>query len=47
MIQVQRFAGLRPCEVVIMRLCDIDMSEVVWIYEPSDHKNKMAGAPPS
>ena len=40
MVQVQELAGMRPCEVVIMRVCDIDMSSDVWIYEPKDHKNR-------
>ena len=39
-IQVQRLTGMRPCEVVLMRPCDIDMSGPVWIYEPHDHKNR-------
>ena len=43
MIQVQRLTGVRPCELVIMRPCDIDRSGDVWIYEPYDHKNKWRG----
>ena len=43
MIQVQRFTGVRPCELVIMRPCDIDMTNEIWIYEPYDHKNKWRG----
>ena len=43
MIQVQRLTGMRPCEVVIMRPCDIDMSGEVWVYEPPDHKNRWRG----
>lgn len=43
MIQVQELAAMRPCEVVIMRACDIDMSGDVWIYEPFDHKNRWRG----
>jgi integrase len=39
-VEVQRLTGMRPCEVVIMRRCDIDQSEAVWIYEPFTHKNK-------
>ena len=43
MIYVQRIAAMRPCEVVIMRPCDIDMSGDVWIYEPLEHKNRWRG----
>jgi integrase len=43
MIQVQRLTGMRPIELVIMRPDDIDTSEVVWVYEPYDHKNKWRG----
>jgi integrase len=43
MIQVERLTGMRPCEVVIMRACDIDMSGEVWVYEPPDHKNRWRG----
>ena len=34
---------MRPCEVVIMRPCDIDRSGEIWIYEPYDHKNRWRG----
>jgi site-specific recombinase XerD len=40
MVQLQRLTGMRPCEVVIMRACDIDMSGDVWMYEPYRHKNE-------
>lgn len=43
MIQVQRLTGMRPCEVVAMRPCDIDTSGEVWVYEPPDHKNRWRG----
>jgi hypothetical protein len=43
MIQFQRLTGVRPCEVVIVRACDIDMSGEVWVYEPPDHKNRWRG----
>lgn len=43
MIQLQRLTGMRPCEVVIMRPCDIDHSDEVWIYTPADHKNRWRG----
>src|SRR4030042_4957875 len=40
MTQVQRLTGMRPCEVVIMRAYDINMTSDIWIYEPHDHKNR-------
>jgi len=43
MIQVQQLAAMRPCEVVSMRACDIDMSDDVWIFELLDHKNRWMG----
>ena len=43
MIRVQRLTGMRPCEVVIMRQCDIDKTDDIWVYEPYDHKNKWRG----
>jgi len=43
MIKLQRLTGMRPCEVVIMRPCDIDRTDTVWIYTPHDHKNRWRG----
>jgi integrase len=40
MIQVHWLAGVRACEIVLMRPCDIDMSGDIWIYEPHHHKNR-------
>ncbi len=40
MVGVQRYSGMRPCEVVLMRRRDIDMSGEVWIYTPSVHKTE-------
>jgi integrase len=45
MIQLQRLTGMRSGEVVIMRACDIDITGEVWLYTPSDHKNKWRGQP--
>lgn len=39
MIQLQRLTGMRPCEVVILRQCEIDMAHDIWIFEPDEHKN--------
>jgi integrase len=44
MVQVQRLAGMRPCEVVIMRPCDIDWgSGKTWVYRPESHKTEHHG----
>ena len=44
MVEVQRRTGMRPGEVVIMRLCDLDRSrDDVWIYCPERHKNDWRG----
>jgi integrase len=43
MIQLQRLTGMRPCEVVLIRKCDIDMSGEIWIYTPMEHKNSWRG----
>jgi integrase len=43
MILLQWLTGMRPCEVVVMRPCDIDRSGDIWIYEPYDHKNRWRG----
>jgi integrase len=38
MVRLQRLTGMRPGEVCQMRPCDIDATEDVWIYRPTDHK---------
>ncbi len=43
MIQLQRLTGMRPAEVTIMRLCDLDRSNEVWIYRPTHHKTSHLG----
>ncbi len=43
MVQLQRLTGMRPGEVVIMRMSDIDRSQQVWIYEVQDHKSRWRG----
>jgi integrase len=44
MIQVQRLTGMRPCEVVIVRPCDIDRSRgQTWVYRPESHKTEHHG----
>jgi integrase len=43
MVRLQRLAGMRPCEVVLMRPADIERSGEVWLYEPLTHKNRWRG----
>lgn len=43
MVQLQRLTGLRPGEVTIMRPCDIDCSDEVWVYRPTRHKTTHLG----
>jgi integrase len=40
MIQLQRFAGMRPGEVVLLRPCDVDRSGPIWVYKPLRHKTQ-------
>jgi integrase len=43
MIRLQWYTGMRPGEVCIMRLVDIDASDRVWLYRPSRHKTQFRG----
>lgn len=38
MVELQWLTGMRPQEVVQMRMVDIDRGGRVWIYRPKDHK---------
>jgi integrase len=40
MIELQRRAGMRPVEVVIMRCVDLDEGGDIWIYTSSRHKTE-------
>jgi integrase len=40
MIDLQLLTGMRPGEVVIMRTCDMDRSDDVWVYTPDSHKRE-------
>jgi integrase len=40
MIELQWWTGMRPGEVVLMRTCDIDRTDDVWIYTPESHKRE-------
>jgi integrase len=44
MIQLQRFTGMRPGEVVAMRGCDLDTEGALWMYVPPSHKTEHHGA---
>lgn len=43
MIQVQRYTGMRAGELCSMRAIDIDTAGEVWVYRPTQHKNKHRG----
>ncbi len=43
MIEIQRRAGLRPGEVVLMRASDIDLTGSIWHYRPESHKTEHHG----
>lgn len=43
MVRLQRLLGARPTEICILRPCDIDRSDDVWIYTPSHHKTEHHG----
>lgn len=38
MVMLQRWTGARPGEIVIIRPCDIDQQDKVWLYHPSHFK---------
>lgn len=43
MIELQRLTGMRPGEVVVMRPCDVDREDEVWVYKPATHKTAYRG----
>ena len=43
MIELQRFTGMRPGEVTMMRGGDLDTSGKVWTYTPETHKTAHHG----
>jgi integrase len=43
MVQLQRLAGMRPGELVLMRPCDLDRSGSTWLYRPECHKTEHHG----
>jgi integrase len=43
MIDLQLLTGMRPGEVCLLRPCNIDMSNPVWVYRPDSHKTEHYG----
>ncbi|QDV33444.1 tyrosine-type recombinase/integrase [Tautonia plasticadhaerens] len=43
MIELQRLTGMRPGEVVLMRVDDLDTSGPIWTYTPHSHKTEYHG----
>ncbi len=43
MIDLQRWTGMRPGEVLIMRGCDLNTSGPIWEYRPESHKTEHHG----
>ena len=43
MIQLQRFTGMRPGEVTIIRGCDLDTTGEIWVFAPNSHKTEHHG----
>ncbi len=42
-VDVLLLTGMRVGEAVIMRAIDIDTTDTVWLYRPTEHKNKWRG----
>ena len=40
MVLLQLHSAMRPDEVTIMRPCDIDQSDEIWVYIPYEHKTE-------
>ncbi|MCA9179418.1 MAG: site-specific integrase [Planctomycetales bacterium] len=43
MVRFQRLTGCRPGEVCIVRPCDVDKSDDIWLYRPESHKTEHLG----
>ncbi len=43
MVKLQRLTGMRPTEVCIIRPCDIDRRDEIWVYTPEEHKTEHFG----
>jgi integrase len=45
MVRLQRLTGMRPAEVCLLRPCDLDRTDDVWVYGPATHKTEHHGRP--
>ena len=43
MVELMLWTGCRAGELVLLRPCDIDQSDDVWVYRPQFHKGEKAG----
>jgi integrase len=43
MVKLQRLTGCRPEEVCLLRPCDVDRSEPIWVFRPHSHKTAHHG----
>ena len=43
MVELQLLTAMRPGEVVVLKPCDIDMRDDIWVYKPESHKNAWRG----
>jgi integrase len=43
MVRLQRFTGMRPAELCILRPMDLDRADNVWTYRPESHKTQHHG----
>ena len=43
MVELQLLTGMRPGEVIAMRMADLDMAGEVWVYRPVQHKTAWRG----
>jgi integrase len=43
MVKLQLKTAARPSEIRTLRMCDVDTSGELWLYQPSDHKNSFRG----
>lgn len=40
MVRIQLLTGMRPGEVCLMRICDVDRTQDIWEYCPMEHKTE-------
>jgi integrase len=43
MVMLQRLTGMRPSELVSMRVSEVDRAGDVWVYRPASHKTRHRG----